>query len=46
MNSLIENYEIILNTLKLTCGDITSFTQIRTPKLGNLELVSLNLRAD
>ena len=28
MNNLIENYEIILNNLKLTCGDINSFTQI------------------
>ena len=46
MNNLIENYEIILNNLKLTCGDINSFTQIRTPKLNNLELVSLNLTAE
>ena len=46
MNNLIENYEIILNNLKLTCKDINSFAQIRTPKLSNLELVSLNLTAE
>ena len=46
MNNLIENYEIILNNLKLTCEDINSFPQIRTPKLSNLELVSLNLTAE
>ena len=46
MNNLIENYEIILNNLKLTCEAIDSFTQIRTPKLSNLELVSLNLTAE
>lgn len=46
MNNLIENYEIILNNLKLTCGSIDSFTQIRKPKLSNLELVSLNLTAE
>ena len=46
MNNLIQNYEIILNNLKTTCGDLNSFTQIRTPKLSNLELVSLNLTAE
>lgn len=46
MNNLVENYEIILNNLKVTCGDIASFTQIRKPKLTNLELVSLNLTAE
>ena len=46
MNNLIENYEIILNNLKITCQDIDSFTQIRTPKLSNLELISLNLTAE
>lgn len=46
MNNLIANYEIILNNLKITCGDIESFTQIRKPKLDNLELVSLNLTAE
>jgi len=46
MNNLIQNYEIILNHLNKTCGDIESFTQIRKPKLSNLELVSLNLTAE
>lgn len=46
MSNLIENYEIILNNLKNTCGDIESFHQIRTPKLCNLELVALNLTAE
>lgn len=46
MNNLIQNYEIILNHLKTTCGDIVSSTQIRTPKLSDLELVSLNLTAE
>ena len=32
MNGLIENYEIILNNPKTTCGDIESFHQIRTPR--------------
>ena len=41
MNNPIENYEIILNNLKATCGDIESFRQIITPKLSNLELVAI-----
>ncbi len=32
MGNFIENYEIILNNLKLICGDIGSFKQIRTRK--------------
>lgn len=46
MNNLIENYEIILRHLKNTCNDITSFHQIRTPKLSNIELVAINLTAE
>lgn len=46
MNNLIENYKIILNNLKNTCNDIESFSQIRIPKLSNLELVALNLTAE
>ena len=46
MNNLIQNYEIILNHLNKTCGDIESFAQIRKPKLSNLELVSINLTAE
>lgn len=46
MNNLIENYEIILKNLEITCGDITSYSQIKTPKLSNLELVAVNLTAE
>lgn len=46
MNNLIENYEIILNNLKTTCGDIESFSQIKQPKLSNIELVAINLTAE
>ena len=46
MNNLIENYEIIFNNLNTTCGDIKSYSQIRKPKLSNLELVALNLTAE
>jgi hypothetical protein len=46
MNNFLQNYEIILNHFELTGIDIESFTQIRTPKLGNLELVALNLTAE
>lgn len=46
MNNLIENYEIILSNLKVTCSDIESFKQVRTPKLDNMELVAINLTAE
>ena len=46
MNNLIENYEIILTHLKETCGDIESFSQNRSPKLSNIELVAINLTAE
>ena len=46
MNNLIQNYEIILKTLQKNCSHITSFKQIKTPKLSNLELVALNLTAE
>jgi hypothetical protein len=46
MNNLIQNYEIILNHLQLTCKDIESFDQIRSPKLSNMALVALNLTAE
>ena len=46
MNNLVENYEIILENLKSTCNDIESFSQIRKPKLSNLELVAINLTAE
>lgn len=46
MNNLIQNYEIILKNLEITCGDIESFKQIRKPKLSNLELIAVNLTAE
>ncbi len=46
MNNLIENYEIILKNLKITCGDIESYHQIKLPKLSNIELVAINLTAE
>lgn len=46
MNNLIQRYEIILNTLQKKCSHISCFTQIRKPKLSNLELVALNLTAE
>jgi len=46
MNNLIQNYEIILKTLKENCSHISSFKQIRTPKLSNLELAALDLTAE
>lgn len=46
MSNLIQNYEIILDTLQKTCSHIECFTQIRKPKLSNLELVALNLTAE
>lgn len=46
MNNLIENYEIILKNLEITCGDIESYPQIKLPKLSNLELVAINLTAE
>ena len=46
MNNLIENYEIILKHLRITCSDIPSFYQKRIPKLSNLELVTVNITAE
>ncbi|OAV63192.1 hypothetical protein Barb6XT_03225 [Bacteroidales bacterium Barb6XT] len=46
MNNLIQNYELILKKLTNLCLDITSFKQIRQPKLSDLELVVLNLTAE
>jgi hypothetical protein len=40
MNNLIQNYEIILKTLQENCPHITSFKQIKTPKLSGLELAA------
>ena len=46
INHLIENYEIILNSLKVTCIDIDRFSQIRKPMLSNLDLATINLTAE
>jgi hypothetical protein len=46
MNNLVQNYEIILNELTKTCSHIESFSQLRTPKLSNLELAALNFTAE
>ena len=46
MNDLVQNYKIILNELIGTCSHIKSFSQVRQPKLSNLELVALNLTAE
>ncbi len=46
MNNLVENYEIILENLKKICNDIESYSHIRKPKLGNLELVALDLTSE
>lgn len=37
MNNLVVNYEIILNNFKNSCGDIESFSQVRQPRLSNIE---------
>ncbi|KAA6320286.1 hypothetical protein EZS27_029920 [termite gut metagenome] len=46
MNNLTQNYELILKELTTICSSITSFKQIRQPKLSDLELVALNLTAE
>lgn len=46
MNNLIQNYKIILEELTKICSHITSFKQIKQPKLSNLELIALNLTAE
>ena len=46
MNNLTQSYELILRTLQENCSHITSFKQIRKPKLSNLELAALNLTAE
>ncbi|KAA6299820.1 MAG: hypothetical protein EZS26_004041, partial [Candidatus Ordinivivax streblomastigis] len=46
MSNLIQNYELILKELTKICSHITSFKQIRQPKLSDLELVALNPTAE
>jgi hypothetical protein len=46
MNNLVQNYKIILEKLTKNCSNIEYFSQIRKPKLSNLELVAINLTAE
>ena len=46
MNNPIQNYKIILKALQENCSHITSFKQIKTPKLSNLELAALDFTAE
>jgi hypothetical protein len=46
MNNLLQNYKIIFDKLTKICSHIESFSQIRQPKLSNIELVALNLTAE
>jgi len=46
MNNLVQNYKIILDKLIENCSHIKSFSQIRQPKLSNLELSALNITAE
>jgi len=46
MNNLAQNYKIILDKLTETGSHLESFSQIRQPKLSNLEIVALNITAE
>lgn len=46
MSNFIQNYEIILNHLHSLNVSFDEFIQIRKPKLGNLELIGMNLTAE
>lgn len=46
MNNFIENYEIILKTISKKNISFEDFKQIRKPKLGNIELIAMNLTAE
>ena len=46
MNNFIQNYEIILKHLQSLNISLDSFQQIRKPKLGNLELITMNITAE
>lgn len=45
MNNFIQNYEIILKNIS-SFEIVFDFIQIRKPKLGNLELIAMNLTAE
>lgn len=46
MNNFIQSYEIILKNLQNIDIQLPVFPQIRRPKLGNMELVAMNLTAE
>lgn len=46
MNNFIQNYEIILKHLQELQVNPCCFKQIRKPKLGNIELISMNLTSE
>lgn len=46
MNNFIQNYEIILKNLRNLELNTEIFSQIRTPKLSNLEIISMNITAE
>jgi hypothetical protein len=46
MSNFIQNYEIILKHLQSLNISIDMFQQIRKPKLGNLELIAMNITAE
>src|SRR5690625_4934668 len=45
MNNFIQSYEIILENIS-KFEIVFDFVQIRTPKLGNLEILAINLTAE
>lgn len=46
MNNFIQNYEIILKSLKDINTETDVFSQIRKPKLSNIEVIAMNLTAE
>ena len=42
----MQSYKIILDKLIEICSQIKSFSQIRQPKLSDIELVALNITAE
>ena len=46
MNNLVQNYKIILDKLIENCSHIKSFSQIRQPKLSDIELAALIITAE
>ncbi|MCC5923404.1 MAG: hypothetical protein JJT77_06445 [Crocinitomicaceae bacterium] len=46
MSDFVRNYEIILKHLQSFNISLDLFRQIRKPKLGNLELIAMNLTAE